>query len=60
VLLLLLVMPAALLLMICMLERYERLIDAPARPLQDDDDAAPLPTLSVGRETPPDLAAEVA
>jgi hypothetical protein len=60
VLLLLLVLPAALLLMICMLGRYERLIDAPARQSHDDDATAPLPALSVGREGPPDLAAEVA
>jgi len=63
VLLLLLVMPVALLLMLCVLERYERLIVADTR-LGPDDDAAETPTLDVAAqplpERAPGLATEVA
>jgi hypothetical protein len=54
VLLLILVMPAALLLMICMLERYERLIDRPSRAKSETDLAVETPDLA------PDLAPELA
>ena len=56
-LLLLLVMPAALLLMMCMLERYERLIDAPPRAEADDEG---LPASTQAHARPADAAPEIA
>jgi hypothetical protein len=58
VLLLLLVMPAALLLMICMLGRYERLIDAPDN--RRNDAALAASAVEVAREAVADLTPELA
>ena len=55
-LLLLLVMPAALLLMVCMLERYERLIEAPTRPQLDDE----VTGVAVPQTRTPELASALA
>ena len=55
-LLLILVMPAALLLMICMLERYERLIDRPSRPKVAADAEVSVETPELGPDLAPELA----
>jgi hypothetical protein len=64
VLLLLLAMPALLLLMLCLLGRYERLIEAPTRPELGEDGivasaAHPRP-VDVAPELGPELAPEAA
>jgi hypothetical protein len=63
VLLLLLVMPVALLVMLCALERYERLIVADTRPPADNE-TADLPSFDVAQQPAPErtpgFATEVA
>jgi hypothetical protein len=56
VLLLILVMPAGLLLMICMLERYERLIDRPSRAKSAVDAEVSAETPELATDLAPELA----
>jgi hypothetical protein len=65
VLLLLLAMPALLLLMLCLLGRYEQLIEAPSRPEVDEHGLVPSATAhamhsDLTAEIGPELAPEAA